>query len=117
MFGVLDDLERAIDKVAASEVDVDVERIVRLSERVEYLKLRTIRDYERSGDWAADGFVSTASALRSKCRMGHGAAHGSVVLARKLEVLPEVAGTFASGEISRAHAEVIAHGTPPNGRR
>jgi hypothetical protein len=84
MFDVLDELESAIDKVAASERDVDVERMVRLSERVEFLKLRTIREYERSGAWAADGFVSTASALRKQCRMGN--PQGSVVLARKLEV-------------------------------
>ena len=48
MFDVLDELETAIDKVAASEQSVDVERICRLSERVEFLKLRAIRDYELS---------------------------------------------------------------------
>ncbi len=89
MFDVLDELESAIDKVVASERDVDVERMVRLSERVEYLKLRTIREYELSGAWQAEGFVSTGSALRNKCRMSH--AQSSVVLARKLEVLPETA--------------------------
>jgi hypothetical protein len=55
MFDVLDELEAVIDKVAASEREMDVERMVRLSDRVEYLKLRTIHDYERSGDWAAEG--------------------------------------------------------------
>jgi hypothetical protein len=114
MFDVLDELESAIDKVAASERDVDVERMVRLSERVEYLKLRTIRDYELAGAWQAEGFVSTASALRKKCRMGHGTTQGSVVLARKLEALPETAAAFAAGEISREHVEPIARAHTPD---
>jgi hypothetical protein len=114
MFDVLDVLEMAIDKVAASEQTVDVERMCQLAERVEYQRLRAVHDYERSGDWAAEGFVSTASALRSKCRMGHGTAQGSVVLARKLAVLPEIAAAFGAGEISRQHAETIAHAHTPD---
>jgi hypothetical protein len=73
----------------------------RLADRVEFLKLREIAAFERSGDWAAEGFVSTASALRAKCRMVPGVAHRSVVLARKLEVLSETAAAFGAGEISR----------------
>ena len=113
MFDVLDDLETAIEKVMASERELDVERMCRLSERVEFLKLRTIRDYELSGAWQAEGFVSTASALRAKCRMVPGVAHGSVVLARKLERLPETAAAFGAGEISRHHAEAIARAHTP----
>ena len=89
MFDALDDLETAIEKVMASEGELDVERMCRLAERVEFLKLRTIRDYELSGAWQAAGFVSTASALRAKCRMVPGVAHAAVVLARKLERLDE----------------------------
>jgi hypothetical protein len=116
MFGMvdaLDELETAIDKVAASERDIDLERMIQLSERVEYLKLRTIRDYELSGAWQAAGFVSTASALKAKCRLGHGVAQGSVVLARKLERLPETAAAFAAGEISRQHVEMISRAHTP----
>ena len=113
MFGVLDELETAIDKVAASESALDVERICRLSERVEFLKLRAIRDYDRSGAWQADGFVSTASALRSKCRMPHEIARRAIDLGRKLESLPLVADAFASGEISRDHAQIIAAAHTP----
>ena len=113
MFDVLDDLETAIEKVMSSERELDVERMCRLSERVEFLKLRTIRDYELSGAWQAEGFVSTASALRAKCRMVPGAAHSSVVLARKLEMLPETAAAFGAGEISRHHAEAIARAHTP----
>ena len=88
MFGVLDELETAIEKVAASEQSVDVERMCRLAERVEFLKVRAIRDYDRSGAWQADGHVSAAAGLRSKCRMQHGVARRAIELGRKLESLP-----------------------------
>ncbi|MDQ1481758.1 MAG: hypothetical protein QOI44_2619 [Actinomycetota bacterium] len=113
MFDVLDELETAIDKVAASEYSVDVERMCRLAERVEFLKLRAIRDYELSGAWQAEGFASTAAALRSKCRMQHGVAHSAVLLARQLEALPETAAAFAAGQISRHHAQIIASAHTP----
>ena len=97
MFGAVDDLDNAVQKMLADEPCGDVERMVRIAEQVEFLKLREIAAFERSGDWAAEGFVSTASALRAKCRMVAGVAHASVVLARKLEVLPETAGRSARG--------------------
>jgi Domain of unknown function (DUF222)/HNH endonuclease len=111
MFGTVDQLDDAVQKLLADGPCGDVERLVRIAEQVEYLKLREIRDYERSGAWQAEGFVSTASALRKKCRMS--TAQGSVVLARKLEVLPEVAAAFGAGEISRAHVEAIAYAHTP----
>ena len=114
MFGTIDQLDDAVQKMLADAPCGDVERMVRIAEQVEYLKLREISAYERSGDWAAEGFVSTASALRKKCRMRHGAAQGSVVLARKLEVLPEIAAAFGAGEISREHAEAVAHAHTPD---
>jgi len=49
MFDVLDDLEVAIDKVAASEARLDVERLSRLAERVEFQRLRAVSAFERSG--------------------------------------------------------------------
>ena len=108
MFDVLDDLEAAIEKVAADEGQVDVERIWLLAERVEFLKLRAVGRYDGSCDWAAAGVVSTASALRAKTRCTPGAAHGAIRLARKLEQLPETAASFAAGAITREHAAVIA---------
>ena len=66
MFDVLDDLEAAVEKLAADEGVVDVVRICELAERLEFQRLRAIGEFDRSGAWAADGFVSTASALRSK---------------------------------------------------
>ena len=113
MFGTVDDLDDAVQKMLSDEPCGDVERMVRIAEQVEFLKLREIAAYDRSGDWAAEGFVSTASALRAKCRMVPGIAHSSLLLARKLEVLPETAAAFGTGEISRHHAEVIARAHTP----
>ena len=69
MFDPLNELEMAVEKVAAFEGTVDVERIVKLAERVEFLKISAIGSYDRSGAWKADGFQSAAAAVRSKCRM------------------------------------------------
>jgi len=113
MFDVLDELEMAIAKVAASEESVDVERMCRLAERVEFLKVRAIRDYDRSCAWQADGHVSAAAALRAKCRMPHGSARRALELGRKLEHLPETAAAFGAGEISREHAATIASAYTP----
>src|SRR5258706_7258815 len=106
MFGAVDDLDNAVQKLLADEPCGDVERMVRIAEQVEFLKLREIAAFERSGDCAAEGFVSTAAALRAKCRMVPGAAHRSIVLARKLEALPETSAAIGSGEMSRHHAAI-----------
>jgi hypothetical protein len=113
MFDPLDDLEMALDKLASSEAPLGVERLSRLVERAEFLKLRAIREYDRSCEWAADGFVSTTTAVRAKCRSSSSHAHKSVVLARQLEDLPEVAEAFAAGEITGEHAQVIARRYTP----
>ena len=107
MFDVLDDLEVAIEKIAAAESMLDVERLSVLAERLEFQRLRAVSAFERSGEWAADGFVSTASALRAKTRCSHGQAHRSVQTARKLESLPETAAAFAAGEITGEHVSVL----------
>ena len=69
MFDPLNELEMAVEKVAAFEGTVEVERIVKLAERVEFLKVCAIGHYDRSGEWKTDGFQSAAAGLRSKCRM------------------------------------------------
>jgi Domain of unknown function (DUF222)/HNH endonuclease len=108
MFDVLDELEQAVEKIAAHECAADVVRMRRMIERLEHAWLRHVRDAEVRGDWLAEGFMNTASWLRERCRMTHGAAAASVSLARSLERLPHTADAFANGDISRAHAQVIA---------
>ena len=97
MFGMLDELREERKRLDAREA----------------AWLRKVAAYDRSDDWRADGYVSAANALRHACRMDAGVARGHVHLARKLEDLPAVAGAFASGEISRSHAHVIAQAYTP----
>ena len=75
--------------------------------------LGRVAAYDRSGEWRADGFASAASALRAVCRMTHGAARGHVELARKLRHLPRTRAAFEAGDISRAHAVLIADAYTP----
>jgi hypothetical protein len=113
MFDVLDDLEAAIDKVAADEGSVDVVRIWKLTERLDAQRLRAVGGFDRSGVWAAERFLSPAAAIRHKTRCSHGKAMRSVRLARKLELLSLVAGAFQAGEITREHVvEITGPYTP-----
>ena len=75
--------------------------------------LKKVGAYDRSGDWAADGFLNAASALRAVCRIDPGVARGHVELARKLEDLPQVAAAFERGDISSRHATVVANAYTP----
>jgi hypothetical protein len=104
---VLDGLEAAIDEVAASGQVIDVARLHRLVERLDALRVQAVGELDRSGAYLDDGFPSAAAWVRQRCRVSHGAAHALVVLARKLARLPQTAGAFGAGEISRQHAAVI----------
>jgi hypothetical protein len=75
--------------------------------------LARVAEYDRAGDFALDNFPSTAVAIRTVCRMNPGVAKGHVDLARKLDALAFVAESFGHGNISRAHAEVIARAYTP----
>ena len=67
-----------------------------------------VGEYDRSGDWAIDGFLSAASALASTCRMDAGVARYYVLLARSLARLPVAAEAYAAGDISLRHVQVFA---------
>ena len=75
--------------------------------------MRAVGAYDRSGAWAAENFVSTASAVRAKLRCSYGQSHRLVRLARNLEHLPETAAAFGAGEITGEHvAEITRPYTP-----
>ena len=69
--------------------------------------LRDPFEYERSGQWRADGYLTCVAALRNACRMTDAAAHQNLELAPKLDTLPELAAACAQGEVSRAHVLVV----------
>jgi len=99
--------------VRAFEGSLDVAEICALAEQVEFLKVRALRQYERSDAWRAEGFVSAAAAIRAKTRMSEGSARRDLQLGRTLESLPATAEAFAHGEVSRQHAHVIADACTP----
>lgn len=113
VFGIVEDLTQAVDKVIASESSLDVAQLRRQMERLEFAWLRAVREAERSGEWRAEGFATTAAWLRARCNLAPAAASASVKLARALEDLPATAEAFAAGYISRAHAHVIAKAARP----
>jgi hypothetical protein len=104
---VLADLEVALDKAFACEDQLDIARLGQIVERVQCLQVRQLGRYRREGEWRAEGFISAAGAIRSACRMSHGRVAAALNLDAKLEQLPETAAAFASGAISRQHAEAI----------
>jgi hypothetical protein len=67
-----------------------------------------VGQYARSGDWAADGYVSAGAALADRCHMDRGVARSHVTLAAKLQRLESVRDALFAGEISRKHALLIA---------
>ena len=113
MFDSVANVEVAVEKLLASECAHDVARLRRVIERLECAWLASVREAERSGEWQADGFVSTAAWLRAQCNLTPAAARSSVRLARTLESLPVTSEAFAAGEISRTHVEVIAGAARP----
>jgi hypothetical protein len=70
--------------------------------------LTYVGEYDRSGDWAIDGFLSTAAAISELCRMDAGVARHYVKLARCLVRLPKVAEAYTAGDISLRHVTVFA---------
>jgi hypothetical protein len=113
MSDALAELENAIDKVLAEESALDVARMCRLADRLEFLRVRAIGEYERSGEWRVNDYLTAPAALRHTCRMSAGHASRAVQLARKLDTLPELANAFAAGDVSRAHVEQITDACTP----
>ena len=70
---------------------------------------RRVAAFDRSRAFAALDLPSTATFLRSSCRLAPGAASEQVRLARSLPLLPATQQAFGQGQISREHASVIAH--------
>jgi len=70
--------------------------------------LSMVGEYTKSGAWQADRYVSAAAAIQQRCNMNAGAARAAVRLAKTLRRLPATQAAFDAGEISRAHASVMA---------
>lgn len=102
------DIRTAMEKAIADEGRMPIAETAQILALAEFLHLRSLRAYQRSEDWRAEGFLSAAAGVRAHCNMQHGAAAAALKLAEKLEDLPETSAAFAAGEISRQHAAAIA---------
>jgi uncharacterized protein DUF222 len=73
--------------------------------------LATTREVDARGAAVSVGAPSTAQWLRGRCGQHHGAAKREVQLAVELDqTLPVLREALAAGEISLAHAQVVADG-------
>jgi hypothetical protein len=113
MFSPLDELESAIDKLAACEYEPDLARLRRLADRLESEFIRRVRQADRAKDWSADDFISPAAWLRDKTNLAVGHARATVTLGRRLDEFPKFAAAFAAGEVSRHHVSVLTRAASP----
>jgi hypothetical protein len=74
-----------------------------------------VRAADRKTAHQVDGAVSMKAWLRGHCRLDPADAAAIVTTGRRLEQLPAVAGAFAAGDISAAHARVSPRRSPPSG--
>jgi hypothetical protein len=117
-------LAAAVERLAAQDLDglpdaVRAERVLRLRRLVDRLEgqwLQELAAVDARGAAGAEHGVqvgSTAGWLRARLRMGAGAARGCVRTARALfrGPLAATAQALTDGELSPAHASVLAAGT------
>jgi hypothetical protein len=109
----------AVQDLAQLSATVRTQRLLawrRLLDRQEGLWLQELAALDAGGAGGADQgqeLRSTAAWLRDRLRMSAGVARGSVRTARALfgGSLPETAAALCAGDISPAHAQVVADGT------
>jgi hypothetical protein len=127
--GHLDDLAEltaALDRLAARDQDglpdaVRAERVLqlrRLVDRLDGLWLKELAGVDGRGAAGAEEGEqpgSTAAWLRHRLRLGAGTATSAVRTARAVfrGPLTQTAHAVCDGELSVAHAQVLAHGTHP----
>jgi Domain of unknown function (DUF222)/HNH endonuclease len=96
------------ERPAGSVAGAELVELHRLSESLRAVFSGQLRDFERSGAYAAQGGALSAAAwLRHECHLSPNAAAEQVRVARTLPELPETAAAFAAGEISFQHAALL----------
>ena len=106
------DLDGLSDAALAAQV-IDLRRLVDRLEGQWLQQLAAVDARGAAGADHGDQAASTASWLRGRLRLGAGSARGSVRTARALfrGPLAETAAALVAGDISPAHARVVADGT------
>jgi hypothetical protein len=77
--------------------------------------LEMVAEFDRREAWRSWGCLSTAHWLNYRCGLALGAARERVRVARRLEDLPQVAASFATGELSYSKVRAVTRvATPVN---
>jgi hypothetical protein len=109
---ISDALQRLRDEdlfaLPASAMAEDLEELRRLGNCIDAELNRRLRRFDKGGGYDATPAFSAASWLRWKCNFAPAAACDRVAVARELANLPQATEAFAEGEISYAHAAMIA---------
>jgi hypothetical protein len=105
-----------LDRLPDATLADGVLQLRRLLDRLEGQWLKEVADLDARGAAGAEEGVqvgSTAGWLHTRLRMGANTAHSAVRTARALFCgpLPQTAQALTDGELSVAHASVLAHGT------
>ena len=94
--------------VPASAMGPDLEEMRRLINGMEAECSRRLHRFDSGGGYQATQALTTKSWLRWKCNFSPAAAAGRVAVARELADLPQATQAFADGDISYAHAAMVA---------
>lgn len=115
------DVRAAVARLAAVELDAEddaatSEALLELEHARHALdgqQVRVLGEFDRRDACAVDGAVTTASWLRTRARLDHGAATQRVEAARRLRRLPRLEDHLRSGEVSFAHVTQVTRAAIP----
>src|SRR4051812_46965424 len=105
-------LHETIDELAAADLRYgslgeDLVALEQVRARLDAEAARRLREFDRSGEWAAHGSRSAAAFLVPKTRCARGAAHRRVRVARDVDALEQTADAWAGGALTTRHVETI----------
>ena len=100
--------EEDLEAFSASAMGPDMEELRRLINGMEAECTRRLQRFDSGGGYGATQALTAQAWLRWKCNFSPAAAAGRVAVARELADLPQATQAFADGDISYAHAALIA---------
>lgn len=115
------DIEAALGRLAAVDLDPEADQattdavlaLERARNVLDGQQVRLVGEVDRRDAVAHEGAVTTASWLRRRARLDHGAATQRVQAARRLDRLPRLARHLQQGEISLAHVTQVTRAAVP----
>jgi len=100
--------DEELEAVPAALMGDDIQELRRHINGCEAECTRRLRRFDKGGGYAATAALTAKAWLRWKCNFSPSAAAGRVTVARELADLPQTTEAFADGDISYAHAAMIA---------